>query len=467
MPLPSGPAERKAPQGPLPSGPLDRKHGGGVALRSTDDEAEVRSASPGEQAAASDSTAQGNKYTFFVGPGNNSELVRQTFERRAWWELGKEDDPELNLKWLQVRSKPVADAVRKAGSKQFLNHLDGLQCIGRKNELYVNLRSYCERERLDVHSMAPPTFIVSAGEACSEYNEFARICKAMDNKIRASNARTDVKGPTSPSKKVAGTDDSASEASTQIAEVKSPSKGKKDDGGKSPRKNKPGATRGDAIGSINTAGTSNIWIVKPTNNNRGNGIKVFNTFQQIDEHLRKKSLGTAVVVQKYIERPLLYKGRKFDIRQLVLVDNNMNIYVYKEFYVRTSTTAYDIDNMQDLFIHLTNYAVQKKKKKGKPERELDEDEMDEDDEAQEEGNNLSMEELNEYLEAEGYPMNCAGVMKRIHDIVTKLFLAVWRKLDPLREKNTFEIFGLDFLLDEEMNVWVIEVNTNPYIGECA
>ena len=45
--------------------------------------------------------------------------------------------------------EPVADAVRKAGSKQFLNHLDGLQCIGRKNELYVNLRSYRERERLD------------------------------------------------------------------------------------------------------------------------------------------------------------------------------------------------------------------------------------------------------------------------------------------------------------------------------
>ena len=32
------------------------------------------------------------------------------------------------------------------------------------------------------------------------------------------------------------------------------------------------------IGSISTAGTNNIWIVKPTNNNRGNGIRVFNTF---------------------------------------------------------------------------------------------------------------------------------------------------------------------------------------------
>ena len=75
-------------------------------------------------------------------------------------------------------------------SKQYLNHLDGLQCIGRKNELYFNLKSYCEREKIDVHAMAPPTFIVSAGEACTEYHEFARICKAMDNKNRAGAFRT-------------------------------------------------------------------------------------------------------------------------------------------------------------------------------------------------------------------------------------------------------------------------------------
>lgn len=50
-------------------------------------------------------------------------------------------------------------------------------------------------------------------------------------------------------------------------------------------------TRGDAIAGTNTAGDRNIWIVKPTNNNRGNGIRVFNTFAQIDEHLKKKNHG--------------------------------------------------------------------------------------------------------------------------------------------------------------------------------
>ena len=111
----------------------------------------------------------------------------------------------------------------------------------------------------------------------------------------------------------------------------------------------------------------------------------------------------------------------------------------QEFYVRTSSAVYDIANVQDLFIHLTNYAVQKKKKKGKPERELEEDEMDEDDEQQEEGNNLSMEELNDFLLEEGYPMGCDGVMERIHEIIIRVFQSVWKKLDPLRERNTFEV----------------------------
>ena len=364
--------------------------------------------------------AQGKKYRFFLS--SSVELVRQTFERRPWWELGKENDQKLDLMWVPgigskagqwPRSKleSVKDAVRKVGSKQFFNRVDGLECINRKDQMYIDLRCYCEREGLDLHSMTPPTFIVSAGKASSEYNRFARICKAMDaDKFRKSSGTI-----------------------------------KMDD------------RRGNVIGSTSTTGTSNVWIVKPALLNNGKGIQIGNCFQRVNKHLCEQVPGTTVVVQKYIERPLLYKGRKFDIRQLVLVDNNMKIYVYKEFYVRTSTTAYDVDNMHDLFIHLTNNVVQKNKVK--PER-VDEDEM-------EQAIDLSMDELNEYLETQGYNMNCADVMKRIHDIVTKLFLAVWRKLDPLRQKNTFEIVGLDFLIDEEMKVWLIEANTSPYMGECA
>ncbi len=67
----------------------------------------VKSVAPKEEKSVAKSAKvkrakAGSKYTFFVGPGNNGELVRATIERRPWWELGKEDDPELNLKWLQV-----------------------------------------------------------------------------------------------------------------------------------------------------------------------------------------------------------------------------------------------------------------------------------------------------------------------------------------------------------------------------
>lgn len=34
-------------------------------------------------------------------------------------------------------------------------------------------------------------------------------------------------------------------------------------------------------------------------------------------------------------------------------------------------------------------------------------------------------------------------------------------MDPNRRENTFEIFGLDFMIDDSFNVFMIEVNTNP------
>ncbi len=51
-------------------------------------------------------------------------------------------------------------------------------------------------------------------------------------------------------------------------------------------------TRGDAIVSTTTAGDKNLWIVKPTNNNRGNGIRVFKSLMAIDDHLKRKPQGS-------------------------------------------------------------------------------------------------------------------------------------------------------------------------------
>ena len=44
------------------------------------------------------------------------------------------------------------------------------------------------------------------------------------------------------------------------------------------------------------------------------------------------------------------------------------------------------------------------------------------------------------------------------------FLSARRTLNPNNRPGTYELFGFDFLIDEDYRVWLIEVNTNPYLG---
>jgi D-alanine-D-alanine ligase-like ATP-grasp enzyme len=39
--------------------------------------------------------------------------------------------------------------------------------------------------------------------------------------------------------------------------------------------------------------------------------------------------------------------------------------------------------------------------------------------------------------------------------------------DRVLSKSCFELFGYDFMIDENKKVWLIEVNTNPCIEESS
>ena len=41
---------------------------------------------------------------------------------------------------------------------------------------------------------------------------------------------------------------------------------------------------------------------------------------------------------------------------------------------------------------------------------------------------------------------------------------MYGKVDPLKRENCFEVFGLDYMIDENFKVWLIEVNTNPCLA---
>lgn len=51
----------------------------------------------------------------------------------------------------------------------------------------------------------------------------------------------------------------------------------------------------------------NIWLVKPQNMNQGRGIEIFKNWRDIKEFILQQPISTGTwVIQKYIEKPLLY-----------------------------------------------------------------------------------------------------------------------------------------------------------------
>ena len=77
------------------------------------------------------------------------------------------------------------------------------------------------------------------------------------------------------------------------------------------------------------------------------------------QKLNKKIYSSSeVIIQKYIERPLLYYGRKCDMRLWVLLTNKFDLYAFKEGHLKVSSVAYDLQS-KDTYTHITNYSVQK------------------------------------------------------------------------------------------------------------
>ena len=218
----------------------------------------------------------------------------------------------------------------------------------------------------------------------------------------------------------------------------------------------------------------NIWIAKPVNMSRGRFIKLIydsHSYRKLCIHANANS-NIQYLISKYLDKPHLLNNKKYDLRIYVIVLSftPLKIYLYYNGLVRFATEDYIKDNYNNIFIHLTNYSINKQnpnyKSNIKDNKEIAEmEEIEEDYEQCDDSSKWSLVEYRNYFKKEGKDKDLEKIWKQIEDIVIKTMINVTevnsRDLSGNKNNNVFELYGFDILVDEKFKVWLLEVNVNP------
>ncbi|NXA83438.1 TTLL4 polyglutamylase, partial [Thryothorus ludovicianus] len=194
------------------------------------------------------------------------------------------------------------------------------------------------------------------------------------------------------------------------------------------------------------------WIVKPPASARGIGIQVIHKWSQLPKR-------RPLLVQRYLHKPYLIGGRKFDLRIYVYVTcyDPLRVYLFKDGLVRFASCKYSssMESLSNKFMHLTNYSVNKKNTEYKSNS----------DETACQGHKWALKALWSYLNQKG--VNSEAIWEKIKDIVIKTIIASEPYVNSLvkmyvrRPYCCHELFGFDIMLDENLKPWILEVNISP------
>ncbi|CAG9317781.1 unnamed protein product [Blepharisma stoltei] len=191
-------------------------------------------------------------------------------------------------------------------------------------------------------------------------------------------------------------------------------------------------------------GKRDIWIVKPGRKSRGRGIALFDNIDQIRQYTSGSKYW---VIQKYIENPLIIQKKKFDIRQWVLISNSdpLTVWIYQDCYLRFAVDDYQLDRLENKYMHLTNNSIVKN--------------SDNFEDAEIVGCMWHINQLKEYFE-ENWQRNVwqDEIFPKIRKIVKMSLMSVG---NLGRRQSSFEIFGYDLMIDENLQPWLIEINSSP------
>jgi len=395
-------------------------------------------------------------FTAVICAGNNSKAVEAVMATRPWWRLVKAEYCKVfDMKWVQ--SGHVTWDQLAAG-QQLVSWFPGSSEVALKHKLLRNLCVHQHYQGKSAFDMLPLSVAVCGDASSSSFKAF-QLLHVKLTRVAPGKPVT-VKG-------VRAVDDSGDHLGPFDGRYCIP----------------PTFARG---------GGEPVWILKPAMMSRGRGIHVVSSLQQLTDVLTGVQKETTSklewkanatedgaepsgyfvvrhdtttasgvdtwIIQKYIERPLLINDRKFDIRMWVCITPSLHVYLFREGYVRTAAVPLSYGSDQDFanqYMHLCNNSIQKE---GTSYGE------------HEDGNIASFETLRAAVAAQfpATPDFVEGqLLPRVKELITASAQSVAHLLTGGASVASFQLFGYDFMVDAELQTWLIEVNSAPSLAESS
>jgi hypothetical protein len=201
------------------------------------------------------------------------------------------------------------------------------------------------------------------------------------------------------------------------------------------------------------------WIVKPgygTDGGKGinmayEELELVLQCQEIFKQMREQS---SIVVQNYMRYPLLYDGRKFDVRVYALVVRSFkktNVYWYREGYLNLSSFPYNPDDRGNPLMHITSEKIQRMEPASFGHHEP--------------LNRVYFNDAEKYFDKQEEFREQAKTWHKniVRDIKSKVLLCFEATLaDICKDSNhlCFELIEMSLLVDAALNVWLLDATSN-------
>jgi tubulin polyglutamylase TTLL4 len=213
--------------------------------------------------------------------------------------------------------------------------------------------------------------------------------------------------------------------------------------------------------------SSQSWIVKPVNSSRGRGIHLLTDLNEINSLAAKsQNKNCEYLISKYLDNPHLINNKKYDLRIYVLITSftPLKIYIFEEGLVRFASENYTIESKENIYVHLTNYAINKKNKN------YEKNDIDDTNDLFNNCSKWSLSQYRKYFKEKNLENEIEKIFSKIKDIVIKSILSSADESmqfirGSIKYKNSlFELYGFDVLIDDRLNPWLLEVNVSPSLN---